>query len=252
MSSAAIETAVILAAGMGTRLASRWDAPKGFLRLGERPIIEESLERLRAVGVRRVIIVTGYGAEHYEGLAARYGGLVRTAHNPAFADHGSMASLRCAAGLLAPDERFLLLESDLIYERRGLTALLEHPAASGLLLSGPTGAGDEVYVEVQAGRAIALSKRRAELGAVGGELVGITKVAPELWAAMLAHAAARLRDEPGMAYETGALAAVAHSVPIAAVLVPDLRWGEIDDPSQLRRAREQVYPAIIAAERSAP
>ena len=48
----AISTAVILAAGRGTRLAGELkDCPKGFLRLGGKPIIEESIDRLLAAGI---------------------------------------------------------------------------------------------------------------------------------------------------------------------------------------------------------
>ncbi len=46
-----VATAVILAAGRGTRLGPLGAIiPKGLIRLGPRPIIEESLERLISVG----------------------------------------------------------------------------------------------------------------------------------------------------------------------------------------------------------
>jgi choline kinase len=135
-----IQTAVILAAGMGTRLRDEVeDYPKGFLRLGEQPIIEESIQRLVAAGIRDIVIVTGHCADYYERLAAGQDGLVRTVHNPRFADSGSMYSLYCARD--AVDDSFLLLESDLIYEQRALTELLIEPAPDAILLSGPTGAG---------------------------------------------------------------------------------------------------------------
>ena len=38
-----------------------------------------------------------------------------------------------------------------------------------------------------------------------------------------------------MDYEMGALIAVAGRTPIAVVVVPDLRWGEIDDERQYAR-----------------
>ena len=55
-----VEQAVILAAGRGTRLGDRGERiPKGFLTLGDQPIVEESLRRLREAGIRRTLIVTG-------------------------------------------------------------------------------------------------------------------------------------------------------------------------------------------------
>ncbi len=112
-------TAVILAAGRGTRLAGHvQDYPKGFLRLGAQPIIEESIDRLVAAGISDVLIVTGHCAGHYDELAQRRAGLVRVVHNPRYADSGSMYSLWCARDLVHGP--FLLLESDLVYEPRAL------------------------------------------------------------------------------------------------------------------------------------
>ena len=52
------KTAVILAAGMGTRLLELGkDAPKGFLRLGKKSIIEESFDKLKNYGIKKVILV---------------------------------------------------------------------------------------------------------------------------------------------------------------------------------------------------
>jgi len=81
---APIRTAVILAAGMGTRLEQIGSMiPKGFLQFSERPIIEESILKLRAFGIDRIVIVTGHLHFFYEGLRARYPDLITTVHNPA-------------------------------------------------------------------------------------------------------------------------------------------------------------------------
>lgn len=56
-----VRTAVILAAGIGSRLRNiHNDKPKGFLQLGDKPIIEESIARLVFAGINEIIIVTGY------------------------------------------------------------------------------------------------------------------------------------------------------------------------------------------------
>ena len=47
-----IKTAVILAAGMGTRLGERTkNQPKGFLMLDEKPIVEQSICKLLEMGI---------------------------------------------------------------------------------------------------------------------------------------------------------------------------------------------------------
>ncbi len=241
---APLTSAVILAAGRGTRLAGHVDdRPKGFLQLGEAPIIEESIDRLAMAGIRDVLIVTGHCAGHYGELARRRADLVRTVHNPRFADSGSMYSLYCArSALRAP---FLLLESDLVYEPRALTHLLEYPAPDAILLSGPTGAGDEVYVEVQDGKLLNMSKRLDALGpGVAGELVGISKISAALYGRMCAIAERAFATSLQYDYETGCLVAAGREQEIACPVVRDLVWGEIDDPSHLARVRDTVYVEV--------
>lgn len=239
-----MKTAVILAAGRGTRLAGHvGDFPKGFLRLGDAPIIEESIDRLLKAGVRDVLIVTGHCASHYDDLARRRAGPVRTVHNPRFAESGSMYSLHCARAAVSGP--FLLLESDLVYEPRALDHLLGHPAADAILLSGPTGAGDEVYVECRDGNLVNMSKQREALGAgIAGELVGISKISASLFARMCGIAERAFATSLRYDYETDCLVAAGRELPIACPVVADLVWGEIDDPAHLARAREAVYPEV--------
>jgi choline kinase len=239
---AAITTAVILAAGRGTRLAGELsDRPKGFLALGERPIIEESIQRLAAAGISDVVIVTGHCARWYEELAAR-DARVRTVHNPRFAESGSMYSLYCASHAVTGP--FLLLESDLVYEPRALTTLLEGEHDDAVLISGPTLAGDEVYVELAEGRLRAMSKQRAQLASVAGELVGISRISAALFALMQRLSRTAFEQSLRYDYETDCLVAAARERPIACPLVPDLVWGEIDDPSHLARVRGGVYREV--------
>lgn len=241
-----IQTAVILAAGVGSRLGDEFaDRPKGLLQIGDRPIIEESIRNLARANVRDILIVTGHRAGHFENLECDDGVALRTVHNPHYAESGSMYSLYCARHEL--DGAFLLLESDLIYEPRALTELLAHPADDAILLSGATGAGDEVWVATKEGRLHAMSKDATALGGkktVAGELVGISKISSLLFQIMLRKARHAFTSSLRYDYETDCLVAAAQERPIACPLIPDLVWAEIDDPEHLRRALEIVYPEL--------
>lgn len=243
-------TAVVLAAGMGTRLRgveALEGTPKGLIVLGEEPIIARSLRLLREHGVTRTIIVVGYQKEAYCRFAKPFDG-VELVENLGYATTGTMSSLACA--LERVDGDFLLLESDLVYERRALTALIDHPAANVILASGPTNAGDEVWLEAPSGRLLRMSKDRASLNTICGELVGIHRVS-----AALAKALHRsfvefvvAQGHGRMSYETDAMVQVASTHPIEVHLVADLLWGEIDDDYHYRRVRNEVLPAITARE----
>ncbi len=238
-----MNTAVIIAAGMGTRLReAHADSPKGFLELGGHSLIEQSIARLERAGINDIVIVTGYLAEHYEQLALRYEGLVRTVHNPEFAASGSMYSLFCARDLI--DDGFLLLESDLLYESRALEVLIADESADAIMLSGQTNAGDEVYVEAPSGQLIAMSKDRGSLNIVTGELVGISKISRGLFAMMKHLSREHFSESLHYDYETDCLVEAAQSWEIACPVVADLIWTEIDDPAHLERARKEVLPRL--------
>jgi choline kinase len=241
-----VRTAIILAAGMGVRLKERGKlTPKGCMCLGEKSIIEESIQRLLAVGIERIVIVAGHLAAQYEPLRERYDQVIRLVHNPHFADSGSLYSLYCARRHV--DEAFLLLESDLIYERRALTECLENPDDNVLLLAGLSGSSDEVFVEAQEGHLVAMSKNRDRLGTeIAGEMVGISKISQSLFTAMLETAEQRFCTTRHMDYETDGLVAAAADISISCPVVEDLLWCEIDDETHLARARNKIYPAVRA------
>ena len=240
--------AVILAAGMGTRLRDLFsDLPKGFVQIGGETLIERSLRLLREQGIERVLIVAGHLGDAYHDLAKSHAG-VRVIENSAYADTGSMASL--ALALKEMSEDFLLLESDLFYEQRALSTLLEGDMRDVLLASGPTGATDEVWIESDQGRLTAMSKDPGELGEVSGELVGIMRVSTPLSRDWLAAFDDFVREQRHgrMAYETEGLVQVAQGRPVEVRLVPDLLWGEVDYEHHYLRVRDEVAPLCARRE----
>ena len=242
--SAATETAIILAAGMGRRMGEAGaDQPKGFLQLGGETLVERSIRCLREAGMRRIVIVAGFRAETYAELAARQPE-VEVVSNTDYASTESMASLACALDVV--DSDFLLLESDLFYEPRALQAVLDHEADDVVLISDPTGATDEVWVEAPGGCLRKLSKDRSELKEVSGEYVGVLRISRPLAALMRAAYEAFVAQfgHGRMAYETDALVLAARTRPVRVCLVPDLLWGEVDYDQHYRRLREEVWPAF--------
>ncbi len=231
---------------MGVRLKDRGKlTPKGCMCLGEKSIIEESVLRLLDTGMQRIVIVTGHLSEQFIPLKARYRQTIHLVHNPHFADSGSMYSLYCARHSV--DEAFLLLEADLVYERRALTTCLEHPSGNVVLLAGFSNTSDECFVETQNGQLVTISKNRESLGSeVPGEMVGICKISRPLFCTMLGMAEQRFHTTRHLDYETDGLVAAAQDEPISCTVVEDLMWCEIDDESHFTRARKDIYPVVRA------
>ncbi len=159
-----------------------------------------------------------------------------------------MYSLYCAREEI--DGNFLLLESDLIYEQRALETVLDFPEDNVILLSGPTNAGDEVYVATSGKTIVAMSKDKTKLSnPIAGELVGISKISKPLFEIMLDRARIKFANSLKVDYETDTLVDAAKSYPVYYKVVEDLLWSEIDDRQHLLRAKEEIYPAIDKKER---
>lgn len=241
---AATELGVILAGGMGIRMGDLGRLrPKGLIELGHIPIIEESILRLIKAGVGEIIIVTGHLSEQFIPMARKYSGVVRTLHNAHYQSGGSLSSLLRACEHIHGD--FLLLESDLIFESRALKLLQTSRLRDVILASGPTGAGDEVWVAVDGNGSdvvVGMSKKREELpGRVAGELSGITR---------LSAAAAKLLRQRGenlagtvLDYES-ALVVIAQEAGLRCMVVDDLVWAEMDTLPMIERARARIYPWV--------
>jgi 2-aminoethylphosphonate-pyruvate transaminase len=195
------------------------------------------------VGITRIVIVTGHLSEHYQHLQRRFQDTVQLVHNPHFADSGSMYSLYCARHHV--NGPFLLLESDLVYERRALTTCLTHASDNVVLLAGFSNTSDECFVETEGGNLVSISKTRQNLGTeVKGELVGICKISQSLFSEMIRTAEQRFYRTRHMTYETDCLVAATQVMPISCPVVEDLVWCEIDDETHLARARNRIYPLV--------
>ncbi|WP_425050416.1 phosphocholine cytidylyltransferase family protein [Psychromarinibacter sp. S121] len=237
-------TAIIVAAGLGVRMGPRGKLmPKGLIKVGGRPMVAQSLDTLRAAGIGRVRIVTGHLNEQYE---EAFGGApgVELIHNPLYSTTGSLRTLATALdGIEGP---VVILESDLIYAPEGLEAALT--GGNLLVTSGPTGAGDEVYVWTDAeGALIEISKDAAARPEPHfGELVGITALDAASVALMRVVAEEVLTETPAEHYEAG-LVALGRKVPVPCVRIDDLPWAEVDDETMLAHAEQEVYPRVAAA-----
>lgn len=244
-----VSTAVILAAGRGMRLGDDFrDRPKGFIACQGTTLVGRSLALLKSCGIRRVVIVTGHCADFYDDLAARSGGFVTTLFNQRYADNGSLVSL--AVALAAVEAPCLVLDSDIVYERRGLAALLSCPMENAALVSGTTDSGDEYYTWANAVQGLPLpavrrlSKRLSdEPGAPLGEHVGIIKMGHTLARKIRDAAPQRVKAQP-MAFYEDCLIDQLPDCPMGALHIPDLVWCEVDDQRMLERARTLVFPRL--------
>lgn len=153
--------AVIMAGGMGTRLRPlTYAIPKPLLPIGEKPILELILQRLKRSGIGDVIIATGYRSElieTYFGNGKKWG--VRIGYARENTPLGTAGVLRQLRRRLRGD--FLVMNGDVLTELDFRTMLRAHRAAGADITVGARTLETEIPYGV--------------LECRGGEVRGITE-----------------------------------------------------------------------------
>jgi len=120
-----ITTALLLAAGTGTRLRPLTrNAPKCLTEVGDRPILDRLIHNLRAKGINRLVVVLGHQGNQIREFLRHKAGDMRFDYvfNPEYRTTNNLYSLWLARQQIR--EPFLLVESDLVFEARMLDDLL--------------------------------------------------------------------------------------------------------------------------------
>lgn len=238
--------AVIVAAGKGKRMRPfTYSLPKPMLEVGGAPILKRSLKTLASVGIRQVVIVTGYGRKRVEAL--RYPPLkLIYQFNPFFGETNDLMSLWFARTYLLQKD-FLYLHGDLLYHSNVLRRCIDAPKTTILYDSSGSGMDREAMkVQVRNGRYVQSSKKLSSRLS-SGEFVGICKFSVATGRRLMWEAERLFDESERMAYDTRALNNIAGDIAIHAVDVAGLPWIEIDSPSDFERAERVVLPLIEKA-----
>ena len=238
--------AVILAAGVGRRLAV--EEPKVLLRFGGRTLLERHLGILAALGVEDVVIGIGYQALAIERALAALGQTdVSTIYNPDF-EQGSVLTLWRVRAALTAGGPVLLMDGDVLYDRRVLEPLVETHHADCLLVDRAYEPGDEpVKVGVTDGVPVDFGKTIDPAVEPYGESVGFFRLS-EGTANALVERAGRMIDAGGAERPMeDAVAAVlrASSPPFGFEDVTGVPWIEIDFPEDVERAESVILPELV-------
>lgn len=234
-----IKTAVIMAAGLGSRFGNYTELiPKGFIEIAGKPMIIRSIEILLACGIERIIIGTGYKQEAFESLKKEYP-QVETCFSPLYAETNSMYTLYNTRELIGKDS-FLLLESDLIFEKKAIDSLLACDEPNVMLITPVTKFQDQYYVEYDKNHVLTTCSVNQDELDVKGELVGVHKLSNSFYKMMCADYSLIVNDQHKLGYEYELLHMSQAVFPVYVLNIDGLRWYEIDDEIDLVYAEKYI------------
>lgn len=223
-------TAIILAAGAGSRLRSV--APvKPLVDVGGRPLIAHAIASMKAAGVGRVAVVVGYQADAIEAAVRDAPLPVSIVDNPQWADTPNGVSLLAAREHVSAGS--LLMMADHLLSAQ-LVARLIAGASSPLALGIDRRLG---HPDVDESDVTRVRTRDGMIRAIGKHLkvydcydTGLFRIGPELMAALDGLSSPSLSE---------GVSIMARAGQAQAVDIGDAPWLDVDDARALAIARAQ-------------
>lgn len=248
-------TAVLLVAGMGTRLLPLTsDRPKALVDVGGETILHRAVRVLHGHGVRRVVLATGYRqdaieqalAELREELGSGEDGLTTLiAPNAQYATTQNSVSLALCEEAVK-GEGFFKLDGDVVFDARVLSRLDASTSELAVAVDGKRLLDAEAMKVKTEGARITAFGKPLTVAESRGESIGIERLS----AAAAARVFAALRESIGRGvtdrYYEDVYSDLVQDGQLSAeaVEVGDLAWTEVDDPTDLDNARELVRTAL--------
>lgn len=234
-----IKTAVIMAAGLGTRFGKYTELiPKGFVEYKNKAMVVRSIETLIECGIEKIIIGTGWQKESYEALMEQYP-QITCVYSPRYAETNSMYTLYNCREAIGNDD-FLLLESDLVFEKKAIESLIETPFKSAMLITPVFKFQDQYYVQMNENCELINCSTDQTKIAPSGELVGIHKLSNEFYKIVVDEYEKIVDEKPKLGYEFQLLDVSQRITPMNVLRLENLQWYEIDDERDLAFAEENV------------
>jgi choline kinase len=242
--------AVILAAGIGRRLGVK--RPKMLLEFGGRSLLARHLSILSALGADQVVIGIGHHALMIEQALTDLNRTdVSTILNPDY-EAGSIVTLWSLRDAMTAGGPILLMDGDVLYDRRILAPLFDTSHADCLLVDRDYEPGDEpVKVALVDGSPADFSKSLDPPHEPYGESVGFFRLSAAT-AEKLSATAGRMIEDGGaerpMEDAIRTVLRAAHPN-FGHEDVTGLPWIEIDFPEDVERAETVILPQLLAEDR---
>ena len=235
--------AIILAAGMGKRLGELTkDNTKCMVEVNGERLIDRYISILSGYGLTKIIIVTGYrGDKLREHIGRSYDGLVKIEYidNPIYDKTNNIYSLALAKDALCAEDT-ILLESDLIFDKKIIDLLINHPDKDLALVAKYESWMDGTMVSIDEDRNIVnfIPKQAFRYEDIDAywKTVNIYKFSKEFCRdkyVPFLDAYCKVMGNNEYYEQVLRVLTLLHNSPLKALPVNELKWYEIDDVQDL-------------------
>lgn len=233
---------IILAAGSGRRL--KIQKPKGMLIAGNKPLIQYSIDCLRAAGIQHIFIVTGFKSEFYENYYKNVKDITLI-HNFEYENSGSLLSLQLVLNHISDD--VVILDSDIIYNYDEFKDFIQNQPKDAIIATNVTNNRSDVcYIDADLSEyLIKISKNINYIKNRDNpwEYIGITKTSKESIPKIQNYIKNTFEKTGSVDHEYDyAFESIDNLYKVCKYY--DYLWSEADDNQQLHYLITQIYPKL--------
>ena len=249
---------VILAAGMASRLRPLTDTmPKCLLKVGNRTLLERTVDAMRQAGITEFVVVTGYRGEMIRDFLNALNlnpppstlnpqpSTFHFLHNADYEHNNNIYSL-WMAGEVVRGRDFLLMDSDILCDPAAVVRIAQQPEAA-LALNRHELGEEEIKVIVDAdGRITEINKTCNPKDAIG-ESVGIERMTAEYSEALYRELDVMIKQEGliNVFYERAFERLIPQGHTFRVVDTTSYFSYELDTPEDFQRAQELMPKELL-------
>ena len=241
---------VILAAGMAKRLRPLTDTmPKCLLKVGERTLLERTVDAMRQAGISEFVVVTGYRGDmirdFLEAYAKQKGCSFTFLHNADYEHNNNIYSL-WMAGEIVRAKDFLLMDSDILCDPAAVGRITLEPCAA-LAVNRHELGEEEMKVVVDADMHITEISKTCRPEDAIGESVGIEKITADYSEALYRELNQMILQEKliDIFYERAFERLIPQGHTFRVVDTTNYFSYELDTPEDFKRAQELMPKELL-------